>query len=111
MTSQKQLGHAVAKKIRTQFPDTAEGKLWYSVIEGAINDLFHPLRRQAGIAYLTSDILAAQVCNVDCDWIHRLLKEAGLLTDADFIAPAPVPVKKKPKRAQRNRSFHYEARA
>jgi len=77
---------AVASKIKCQFPDTTNGRLMFGIVDQAITDLFYIEHRPSAIVYLSGPIEAAAVAGVDPAWIHRLLKQAGLLDVAGASA-------------------------
>lgn len=84
-------------RLKAQFNTKADDyhKLCFAVIETAIKDLFaseharmtikrddHSFGvciRKSAIEYLSGDIIHAQYCDVDPDWVKRILKRYGLL--------------------------------
>lgn len=70
---------AVCNKIKKQFPDTPEGRLWFTVLRNEIRGLSKPKKRADSIKYLNGEMTIYQLCNVDPDWIRRVLKEAKVI--------------------------------
>lgn len=69
----------VLKRLSPQFPDTGEGRLWLAVIFLAVADVFDGYRTRSALEYLfASRIPAADLCGVESEWIHRVLKEEGI---------------------------------
>lgn len=88
------------KKIKPQFADTPQHKLFFAVVERAINDLsLNPFKNivsdgvttkilpnkstfytmHTSAEYLQGDIIHADSAGVDPDWIRRILREFKLL--------------------------------
>lgn len=72
---------AANKKIRTQFRDTPEHKLCYAVVEQAINDLCDAKEERSAKRYLIGEIVHAELCGVDSDWVRRVILKCGLSLD------------------------------
>jgi len=76
------------KKIICQFKNTPEEMFFYAIIEQAIRDYSKGLQSKAspleivnsGTAkyYLANDIIHAEMCDVDSEWIRIVLKKCGL---------------------------------
>jgi hypothetical protein len=75
---------AICRKIRFQFPNTPEHNLFFSVIQCAIMDLVNQdkrngFNRRSALRYLRDDLVHAEACDVDADWIRSLLTKAYLI--------------------------------
>ena len=75
---------AICRKIRHQFPNTPEHNLFYSVVQVAILDLAdqskrNGFNRRSALRYLRNDLVHAEACGVDADWIRGLLTKAHLM--------------------------------
>ena len=75
----KELLSLACKKIRYQFPRTAEGQLHYMVVEACIKDLANPRDPHYGSAksYLSGDMIHAELCGVSPIWIRRVINQVG----------------------------------
>ncbi len=67
------IARTILRKIKYQFPETPEGKLWFSVLKLAILDSFDHGYRHEAVRYINGDMEAALICDVDPDWIRSLL--------------------------------------
>lgn len=78
--SESRKARLLAVKIRSEFPPTPQCKLMFSVIEVALRDLTAEaaIVRSSARRYLSGEMLHAQVCDVDPDWIKRLMNDVGL---------------------------------
>ena len=61
-------------KIRPQFNKSTNSKFMFSIVEQAIHDLNKPEHVSAR-KYLNEEMVHAELCNVDSDWIRRVLTE------------------------------------
>lgn len=80
----KKLDHArlVLYIIKHKFPQSPEGRLFFAIVEKAILDLTDKsatLRKDAE-RYLRGDIIHAQLCGVDPEWIRRVCLKHGVLS-------------------------------
>ena len=64
-----------AKKISHQFPSTPEGKLMFSIIEQALNDMKSSVNKSTAKKFLENKIPQAEICGVSSDWIKKVLFE------------------------------------
>ena len=78
----RDLANAVCKKISYQFPTCPEGKLMFAILEQSILDLYDIGERRTALSHLSGNIPEAQICDVDADWIKRLIKQSGLIIDS-----------------------------
>lgn len=70
--------NAAIKKIGFAFGDSPEEKLFFKIVAHAIHDLRSSEHHRSAKNYLRGDIVHAQACGVDADWIRRVLKDAGV---------------------------------
>ena len=68
---------AVCRKIKFQFPTSAEGKLMFAIVESAIKDLKYSTYRTSAVNYLRGGIEHAEIAGVDSKWIRYQLKQIG----------------------------------
>ena len=90
----------VIARVQPQFPETPEAKLMYAIFEQALKDLVyrHLVIRGSVSAmdckrrenarrlhnqntaqqYVKSDMPHAEICDVDSDWIRRVMREERL---------------------------------
>lgn len=74
-------------RLKDQFPDTPEGRLWAAVLRQAADDAarFVPGRLNSfmatdGRAYLTSEyIFAAEAVGLPSDYVTRIARETGVV--------------------------------
>ena len=73
------------KAIRTQFPDSPEGKLMSHIVATAITDAYSTFQPEESIRsaseYLKGNIPHAEIAGVDSDWIKRILLKLELTDD------------------------------
>lgn len=80
--SQALRARAAARKIEQQFPETPEAKLMFAVIYRALSDAY--IRRGKGHVaearrfLFRNPIVHAELCGVDTEWIHKVLRDGGL---------------------------------
>lgn len=84
MTKQKKAS-LIARKIRSEFPDTPEANLMFAIIYQALKDAASVdaahltyAERESAIDYLQGDIPHAAICGVDSDYIKKVIKHVGL---------------------------------
>ena len=71
---------AINAKLRSQFPDSPDGRFMFAIVERAILDLTVASEREEAYIYITSpEIPHAEICEISSEWIHRLLLKAGLI--------------------------------
>lgn len=105
--STRQKGILVGKRIKPQFPESAEGLLMFAIVDQAISDLFaaevevpdiigdetekrlkeikslttqsNNRERERSLAanFLRGDIYPAVLCGVEADWIRSSIKKVG----------------------------------
>jgi len=77
----------ILHKIRSAFNTSiAEHKLMLAIIEAAIHDLYvssYVSNRKSAIKYLSNEIVHAEICGVDSDWIRRIINtiDKGILEE------------------------------
>ena len=81
-------GRLAARKIKPQFPDSAEGQLMFAIVECAIKDFtaHKPKKnwgtwyacRESARRYLRGDIASAEICGVSADWISEVIGKCGI---------------------------------
>ena len=54
--------------------------LMYSVVADSIQELDVPERRAGCIDYLSGEMMHAEACGVEPDWIRRILKDANVIS-------------------------------
>jgi hypothetical protein len=75
---------AICRKIRAQFGDSPEHKLFFSVVQKAILDVADQSKRNgfyrsSALRYLRDDLVHAEACDVDAEWIRSLLRKTHLI--------------------------------
>jgi len=73
--------NAACKKIRHQFPGSAEGRLMYSIIALAISDAIssNGINSEQAKTFLLNEMPQAELCGVDSNWITNVLVKMNLL--------------------------------
>lgn len=70
---------AALRKIRTQWGGDSPGhRLCLAIFEGAVSNY----RAEENRRYLLGDIIHAQLCGVDPDWIRSVLRRCGIDLEA-----------------------------
>lgn len=87
VASERSRAYYALRRIKAQYPDSAEGSLMFEILKGAVFDLFSPDADviQAAAKYLNALMIHAQLCDVEAAWIRKILTQAHLHINARIL--------------------------
>lgn len=77
-----QKARLVVRRIKHQFPARPNGQLYLAVVDQAIRDIASntviPSVRFSALRYINEEMMHAEVCGVDSEWIRNSIIKAEL---------------------------------